>query len=89
MDNNQLLPCDICGNEHPAINITIVLQGCCICKQCVEKILTFYVYTYPIKTLCPYCQKKETMTEPCQYCNIDIMLQRCKTTIQPEETPNE
>ena len=62
-----MLNCSTCGDEtNDKINI---LKDIHICKNCVYRILTLYIYLNPIKSLCPFCQTNKDNIK-CHYCNI-------------------
>jgi len=62
--------CDACGKLQSTNAMRQVLGGICICGQCINKILTLYVASNPIKTLCPFCYGKKDVSEKCSYCDI-------------------
>lgn len=69
------LQCDTCGKLKPTDGMKQIFGGVCICDQCVNKILSLYVLSNPLKTLCPYCYGKEGNTEQCNYCDIKSLIE--------------
>lgn len=52
-----------------------VLGGIHICSRCVDKILSLFVESQPIKTLCPFCYGKEGNNGKCEYCDIEYSME--------------
>lgn len=64
-----MLTCSTCENEITKTDKRInLLTNIFICKECVYKILTMYVYLNPIKVLCPICLNDKKIK--CEYCDI-------------------
>lgn len=59
--------CSTCNNETD--NGLNILKDIFICKDCIYKILTLYIYLNPIKVFCPFCQMNKN-SDKCHYCNI-------------------
>ena len=72
--STKRLLCDVCGNIKSTNGMQQVFGGICICSECIDGILSLYVSSNPIKTLCPYCHDKkgDTDTEKCKYCSIKL-----------------
>lgn len=68
--STKRLICDTCGKLQSINGMRQVFGGIHICDQCVDKILSSYVASSPIKTLCPFCYGKEGNIEKCKYCDI-------------------
>ncbi len=66
---SQLL-CDTCGNLKPTNEMRQIFGGIHICNLCINKILSLYVTTNPIRTLCPFCYGEKDNPDQCEYCDI-------------------
>ena len=62
--------CDACGKMKATLGMNNVLGGICICANCTQKILAFYVSNSPLKTLCPFCFGEGIDVESCEYCDL-------------------
>lgn len=62
-----MLICSTCGKETD--NKITILKDIHLCKSCIYKILTLYVYLNPIKLFCPFCETNKNNKE-CHYCSI-------------------
>lgn len=71
-----MLNCSMCSNETN--NGLSILKDIFICKDCVYKILTLYVYLNPIKALCPFCYDKKKKRDKCNYCDISKRMEAFK-----------
>lgn len=69
----QLL-CDTCGKPQSIDGMRKMFGGIFICNSCVGRILSIYLTSNPIKSLCPLCCGKEGDTEKCKYCDIKLNL---------------
>ena len=69
----ERLICDTCGKLKSTDGMQHVFSGIYICCQCVDKILSLYVTSNPIRTLCPFCYGKEGNVEKCNYCDIKTL----------------
>ncbi len=71
--NNSL--CDTCGEFQPTNSMRQVWGGVDICDTCVDKILSLFVVSNPIKTLCPFCSEEEDDSGKCEYCDIKYSME--------------
>lgn len=62
--------CDTCGVMCSNTDTQVVCGGICVCRLCVENIISLYVATSPIKSLCPYCYNKTNSHDKCFYCDL-------------------
>ncbi len=62
--------CDTCGEFQSINSMRQVLGGIDICDTCVDKILSLFVVSHPIKTLCPFCSEEKDDTDDCEYCGL-------------------
>lgn len=53
-----------------------VVSGLYLCKDCMYKILTIYVYTNNIKWLCPMCNGD--INKKCEFCDLTMLLKELK-----------
>lgn len=67
------ITCSSCHSNYDMISGKTLFGKIRICKECTYKILTLYIYNYPIKQFCPFC--REDRDGSCDYCSISKRLE--------------
>lgn len=69
--------CGICNGVCDPKNSRTIFGEIHVCVECIYRILSLYVYSFPIRLLCPFCQNHIGKVS-CLYCNVSRKMEQYK-----------